>query len=93
MGSSRRFGTTADLKLQKILRQQDSRFDASQMLSPTTVDHSTRFDAERIKDERMRKELDDKREVCYEFKTSNNIKNDFSLFRVEQIVGKKQLNK
>lgn len=64
MGSSRRFNTT-DIKLQKALRQQDSRYDASQIGSPTVGDQSTRFDFERKKDAQTRRELDEKREVCF----------------------------
>ncbi len=66
MGSSRRFGTFHDVKLQKRLREQDTRFDASQIGSPTGVDRSTRFDREaRGEDDRIRKEIDEKREVCF----------------------------
>jgi hypothetical protein len=65
MGSSRRFGTSSELKLQKMLRQHDQNFDASQIGSPTVGDRSTRFDYEAQKDEKVRKELDEKRDVCF----------------------------
>ena len=63
MGSSRRFGAT-DIRLQKVLRQRDPTFDASQMPSPTVGDRSTRFDYEQ--DERFREEVERKREVRFE---------------------------
>jgi hypothetical protein len=66
MGSSRRFGTFNDVKLQKRLREQDTRIDASQIGSPMGADRSTRFDREaRGEDDRIRKEIDEKREVCF----------------------------
>jgi hypothetical protein len=63
MGSSRRFGTSSELKLQKMLRQ-DTRIDASQIASPTGGDRSTRFDHEALKDEQVRKQINEKLEVC-----------------------------
>ncbi len=65
MGSSRRFGTSSELKLQKMLRQHDQNFDASQIGSPTVGDRSTRFDHEAQQDEKFRKELEEKRDVCF----------------------------
>jgi hypothetical protein len=66
MGSSRRFGTSSELKLQKVLRQHDTRIDASQIATPTTGDRLTRFDFEATRgDEKLRKEIDEKREVCF----------------------------
>jgi hypothetical protein len=79
LGSSRRFGTSSDLKLQKLLRQHETRIDASTIGSPTVGDRSTRFDYET------------KRKVC--FLLNNHFHQMiYSIFRVEQIVGKKQLN-
>jgi hypothetical protein len=65
MGSSRRFGTSSELKLQKMLRQQDSRFDASQIASPNAGDRSTRFDYETPRNDYIRQEIDKKQEVCF----------------------------
>ncbi len=65
LGSSRRFGTTHELKLQKILRQ-ETQIDASQIGSPKVGDRSTRFDYEAKRDDdKFRKEIDEKREVCF----------------------------
>lgn len=63
MGSSRRFGATTDLKLQRLLRQHDTRVDGSQIGSPTVMDRSTRFDLEATKDDQVRRDIDKKREV------------------------------
>ena len=65
MGSSRRFGTTSELKLQKILRQHDTRIDASQIGSPTGIDRTTRFDQEATRDEQIRRDIEGKREVRF----------------------------
>lgn len=63
MGSSRRFGASSELKLQRLLRQHDTRVDGSQIGSPTVMDRSTRFDLETTKDDQIRKDIDRKREV------------------------------
>jgi hypothetical protein len=60
MGSSRRFGTTSELKLQKMVRQHDTHVDASQIGSPVVVDRTTRFD-----DDITRDAIDRKQEVCF----------------------------
>jgi hypothetical protein len=64
MGSSRRFGVTSELKLQKILRQTYTNIDASQMTPPILTDRSTRFDYE-AKDAQIREDIDKKRQVCF----------------------------
>lgn len=49
-----------------MLRQHDTRIDASQITSPAPGDRSTRFDYETPKDdERVREEIDKKQEVCF----------------------------
>ncbi len=75
-----------------MLRQHDTRIDASTIGSPTVGDHSTRFDYEVTRrDDQIRKDIDRKREVCFIFKLNNHFNYiTYSLFRVEQIVGKKQ---
>jgi hypothetical protein len=65
MGSSRRFGTSSELKLQKMLRQYDTHVDASQIRSPDVGDRSTRFDYDTTRDEHVRQEIDKKKEVCF----------------------------
>ncbi|CAF1101848.1 unnamed protein product [Adineta ricciae] len=60
MGSSRRFGTSSELKLQKILRRNDTQFDASQIASPDPGDRSTRFDYDATRDNYIRQEIDEK---------------------------------
>ncbi|UJR21447.1 hypothetical protein I4U23_024533 [Adineta vaga] len=60
MGSSRRFGTSSELKLRKMLRQQDPNIDASQIASPDAGDRSTRFDYDTIRDDHVRQEIDEK---------------------------------
>lgn len=62
MGSSRRFGTNSELKLQRLLRQTDARVDGSQIGSPTPYDRPTRFDPD-AKDDQLRRDIEQKREV------------------------------
>ena len=62
MGSSRRFGATSELRLQRLLRQTDTRVDGSQIGSPTPYDRSTRFDLD-AKDDQLRRDIEQKREV------------------------------
>ncbi len=64
LGSSRRFGASSDLKLQKLLRQHDTRIDASTIGSPTVGDRSTRFDYE-TRDDQVRRDIAEKRKVCF----------------------------
>ena len=62
MGSSRRFGTSSELRLQNIIRRSGREIDASGITSPAGGDRTTRFDYQ-IQDEQVRKEIDSKREV------------------------------
>lgn len=62
MGSSRRFGASSELKLQRLLHKADTRVDGSQIGSPTPYDRSTRFDLD-AKDDQTRRDIDRKREV------------------------------
>lgn len=64
MGSSRRFGASSELRLQKMLRQHDSQIDASQIASPTTRARSTRFDDDAEQAHLVRREIDEKQKVC-----------------------------
>ena len=73
MGSSRRFGTSSELKLQKILRRHDTQFDASQIASPDPGDRSTRFDYDATRDNYIRQEIDEKQKVCLTREAENRI--------------------
>jgi hypothetical protein len=65
MSSSRRFGTSSELKLQKLLRGHETNIDASQIASPDAGDRSTRFDYDATQANLIRQEIDEKQRVCY----------------------------
>ncbi|CAF1989494.1 unnamed protein product [Rotaria magnacalcarata] len=61
MGSSRRFGASSELKLQRTLGKLDTHIDAT-LFSTSTMggDTSTRFDMDNIHDKRIRQEIEKK---------------------------------
>ena len=89
MGSSRRFGTTSELKLQRMLRQHDPREDLPSMDSPSVGDRSTRFDYKAVEAAKVREEIGRKQDVSAG-KGTGASKKSFS--RNARIVGKKFAN-
>lgn len=63
MTSSRRFGASSELKLQRTLRRLEGTGEQPTLTMTGTGDTSTRFDREDVQDRRIRDEIERKRKV------------------------------
>lgn len=86
MGSSRRFGTTSELKLQRMLRQYDQHEEVPSMDSPSARDRPTRFDFKAAEAANVRQEIGRKQDVSEQRESYASNK---PLTRNVLIVGKK----